>query len=240
MAVSGVMSGSLLEVIALGAEDAVAARAGGADRLELVTGMAADGLTPSRETFAAVRAAVALPVRVMLRAGEGFLAGGAEAVDALCARARRLRDEGADEFVLGFLDEAGNLDAAATEAVCGAVRGCRWTFHRALDHAADRDGLRRRLAELSVPGPDTVLTAGAARGVGDGLDVLRAESARSAAGEPGYAPRVMAGGGLRPEHLPDLRAAGVDAFHIGGAARSGGWTTPVDAGRVRAWRELLG
>ncbi|MGW7357743.1 hypothetical protein ACWGI0_14205, partial [Streptomyces sp. NPDC054802] len=37
---------ALLEVIALDAEDAVAARSGGADRLELVTDMAADGLTP--------------------------------------------------------------------------------------------------------------------------------------------------------------------------------------------------
>ena len=38
---------ALLEVIALDVEDAVAAQAGGADRLELVTDMAADGLTPS-------------------------------------------------------------------------------------------------------------------------------------------------------------------------------------------------
>jgi len=37
---------AVLEVIALDAEDAVAARSGGADRLELVTDMAADGLTP--------------------------------------------------------------------------------------------------------------------------------------------------------------------------------------------------
>ncbi|MFB7032775.1 copper homeostasis protein CutC, partial [Streptomyces sp. NPDC056295] len=48
---------AVLEVIALDAEDAVAAQAGGADRLELVTDMAADGLTPSRETFAAIRSA---------------------------------------------------------------------------------------------------------------------------------------------------------------------------------------
>lgn len=38
---------ALLEVIALDARDAVAAAEGGADRLELVTDMAADGLTPS-------------------------------------------------------------------------------------------------------------------------------------------------------------------------------------------------
>ncbi|MCX3286629.1 copper homeostasis protein CutC, partial [Streptomyces sp. NEAU-H22] len=37
---------AVLEVIALGVEDAVAAQAGGADRLELVSDMAADGGRP--------------------------------------------------------------------------------------------------------------------------------------------------------------------------------------------------
>ena len=49
----------------------------------------------------------------------------------------------------------------------------------------------------------------------------------------------MAGGGLRIEHLPALRAGGIDAFHIGGAARPGGWSAPVDAAAVRRWRESL-
>ncbi|MFD0479343.1 hypothetical protein ACFQ0B_72660 [Nonomuraea thailandensis] len=42
------MTGSLLEVIALNVRDAVAAEQGGADRLEIVADMAADGLTPHR------------------------------------------------------------------------------------------------------------------------------------------------------------------------------------------------
>ncbi|OSC73398.1 copper homeostasis protein CutC, partial [Streptomyces sp. 4F] len=54
---------AVLEVIALDVEDAVAAQAGGADRLELVTDMAADGLTPSAETVAAIRAAVDIDLR---------------------------------------------------------------------------------------------------------------------------------------------------------------------------------
>uniref|UniRef100_UPI001C68DC83 copper homeostasis protein CutC n=1 Tax=Streptomyces phytophilus TaxID=722715 RepID=UPI001C68DC83 len=141
----------LLEVIALNAADAAAAEAGGADRLELVTDMAADGLTPSRETVAAVRAAVEIPVRVMLRAEDGFAAGD---VEALAARARALRAAGAEEFVLGFLDEAGGPDLAAVGRLLEAVGdGCRWTFHRAIDRAADRDTLRKQLAGL--PGLDT-------------------------------------------------------------------------------------
>ncbi|KOG47397.1 MULTISPECIES: copper homeostasis protein CutC [Streptomyces] len=223
---------ALLEVIALDVEDAVAARAGGADRLELVTDMAADGLTPPRETFAAIRAAVDIPLRVMLRRTDGFAAGD---VSDLVRTARELRAEGAQEFVLGFLHADGTPDLAAVEAVVAELDGCRWTFHRAIDRAADRDQLRKALAD--VPGLDTYLTAGSPAGVEEGLPVLLAEAARG--GEPGYGPRILVGGGLTLEHLPVLRAGGIDAFHIGGAARPSGWGRPVSAEAVADWRAAL-
>lgn len=223
---------AVLEVIALGVEDAVAAQAGGADRLELVTDMAADGLTPPVETFTGIRAAVDLDLRVMLRLADGFAVGDVERV---VRAASELRDAGADEFVLGFLDADGSVDLAAMERVVAELDGCRWTFHRAIDRAADRDALRKQLD--GMPGLDTYLTAGAAGGVDEGLPTLLAEAARD--GEPGYEQRVLVGGGLRLDHVPDLLAAGIDAFHIGGAARPTGWTGPVSAEAVSTWRTAL-
>ncbi|UUU23072.1 copper homeostasis protein CutC [Streptomyces sp. DSM 40750] len=223
---------ALLEVIALDAEDAVAAQTGGADRLELVTDMGADGLTPAVATFVEVQAAVDIPVRVMLRLADGFAAGD---VDALVRAACDMRSAGAEEFVLGFLDPQGEPDPHAVERVVAELDGRPWTFHRAIDRAADRDALRKQLADL--PGLDTYLTAGSAAGVDDGLPVLLAEAARR--GDPGYTQRLMIGGGLRLDHVPRLRAARVDAFHIGGAARPEGWTAPVAAGAVREWRTAL-
>ncbi|MEW2081470.1 copper homeostasis protein CutC [Streptomyces sp. NPDC005283] len=223
---------AVLEVIALDAEDAVAAQSGGADRLELVTDMAADGLTPTRETYARIREAVDIPLRVMLRLADGFAAGD---VDALVRAARELRVEGADEFVLGFLEEDGTPDLVTVERLVAELDGCRWTFHRAIDRSADRDALRKQLADL--PGLDTYLTAGSAAGVDEGLPTLLAEAARR--GEPAYEPQILVGGGLRLDHVPVLRSAGVDAFHIGGAARPGGWSAPVAAPAVREWREAL-
>ncbi|MDT0461049.1 copper homeostasis protein CutC [Streptomyces sp. DSM 41527] len=228
---------ALLEVIALDPQDAVAAQAGGADRLELVTDMAADGLTPPRAVFAAIRAAVDIPLRVMLRSADGFAAGD---VTALCEEAAALRAEGAEEFVLGFLTPDGQPDLDAVAALAEAIDGCRWTFHRAIDRAADRDALRKELsAAAGTAGLDTYLTAGSAQGVDAGMRTLLAEQARTAAGEPGYAPRILVGGGLGLGHLPELRAAGLDAFHIGGAARPAGWSAPVEAAAVRTWREAL-
>ncbi|HEY9369009.1 copper homeostasis protein CutC [Streptomyces sp.] len=226
---------AVLEVIALDEEDAVAAQAGGADRLELVTDMAADGLTPSKERFAAVRAAVDIPLRVMLRLRDGFAAGGPREIDALVGRAEELREAGAEEFVLGFLTEDGQPDLVTVERLLTVIDGCRWTFHRAIDRAADRDGARKLLADL--PGLDTYLTAGAPTGVDDGLRTLVAEASHT--GEPGYEPQILVGGGLRLDHLPTLRTATLTAFHIGGAARPRGWTAPVSTEAVRTWREAV-
>ncbi|MEU6476229.1 copper homeostasis protein CutC [Streptomyces sp. NPDC047017] len=226
---------AVLEVIALDVEDAVAAQAGGADRLELVTDMAADGLTPPAGTVAAIRAAVDISLRVMVRLADGFAAGGPAGVDRLAGAVGELRAAGAGEFVFGFLDPDGAVDLAVMERIVAELDGCPWTFHRAIDQSADRDALRKQLDGL--PGLDTYLTAGAASGVDDGLPTLLAEAARR--GEPGYEQRIMVGGGLRLAHLPPLRAAGIDTFHIGGAARPTGWTGPVSADAVARWRTVL-
>ena len=87
------MPGPLLEVIALDATDARNARDGGADRIELVSDMGRSGLTPELSVFEAVRAAVDLTIRTMLRQGAGFAAGD---LDRLRADAARLRAVGAD------------------------------------------------------------------------------------------------------------------------------------------------
>ena len=97
-----------------------------------------------------------------------------------------------------------------------------------------RQGVARRCARM--PGLDTVLTAGSARGVADGLDDL---VARARADEQAR-DLIMAGGDLLPEHIPWLVMAGVRAFQIGPAARPLGSTKAyVDADLVGTWRTLI-
>lgn len=218
----------LLEIIALTTEDARAAERGGADRIEVVADMSRDGTTPDPALVAEMRAAVDIPLRVMVRGGAGFTADAAE-VDRMVGAAKRLRAAGAEEFVFGFLTPDGSVDLTATGAVVEAVDGCPWTFHRALDHAGDPQRAWTALAGL--PGLDTVLTAGSANGLGEGLELLACRT-----GWPG--PRLLAGGGLRHAHVPALRAMGVTAIHAGGLVRDG-WDRPVDADRVRVLRSLL-
>ncbi|MEU6149717.1 copper homeostasis protein CutC [Actinosynnema sp. NPDC047251] len=217
----------MLEVIALDAADAVAAQAGGAHRLELVTDMAADGLTPSPDLLRSVLAATDLPVRVMLRDAAGFAPG---SVDGLRRDAAALREAGATEFVLGFLDGSGWVDQDTCRAVLTELDGCRWTFHRALDNSADPEAAWGVVAGL---GCDTVLASGSPRGVADGFPVLE----RLAARQDEVA--LLVGGGLQQDQVGPLKAVGATGFHVGSAVRPGGWDAPLSADAVRTWANLV-
>lgn len=223
----------LLEVIALTAGDARAAEDGGADRLEVVADMAADGLTPDPQVVAEMRRATRLPLRAMLRANSGFRTTAPE-LDRLRRAAEGLAEAGVDGFVLGFLDPFGAVDAGSVAKLVSTLPDdLPWTFHRALDHATDPFA---GWAAVQVMGCDAVLTAGSARGVESGLEVL----SRRAAENPAAARLLMAGGGLRRKHVASLAAAGIGAFHVGTAVRpDGSWDATVDPSLVGEWRALV-
>jgi copper homeostasis protein len=226
--------GSLLEVIALHPADAEAAQEGGADRLELCASMDSDGLCPQVSTVSAIRRSTDLPLRVMLRLTDSFVTDGAE-IARLAGLAQQYLAAGADGFVLGFLTPDNEIDTQAVTALVESFAPAPWTFHRAIDAVLEPRPAWRALRTL--PGVDCVLTAGAVRGVGTGLDEL----CRRAKDDPQVAAVTMAGGGLKPEHVPWLLGAGIRRFHVGSSVRKdGSWTKAyVDAGFVRAWRTLL-
>ncbi len=155
------MTGPLLEVIALDVRDAVAAEEGGADRLEVVADMSAGGLTPPAETVAAIAEKCTLPQMVMVRLAAGFTADDEE-LARLRTQVREMAEAGAAGFVFGFLTDEGAVDLVATEALIHAAAPLPWTFHRAVDHAADVQAGWRAVRLL--PNLATILTSGSPRG----------------------------------------------------------------------------
>jgi copper homeostasis protein len=221
-----------LEVIATTVEDAQAAERGGADRLEVVAAMEADGLSPDLTLVTRLRDAVALPIRVMLRSRPGFATDAAE-LTGLCRAAEQLRAAGLDIFVFGFLTADGQLDRPAILTLHGAAAPRRWTLHRAYDQVGDAERAWQTCADL--PGLDLILSAGSRTRVGEGLENLCRRAAWQTSGL-----RWLAGGGLRPEHIPALRAAGITQFHSGRAVRRGGsWDGPVEETLVRRMKEAV-
>lgn len=222
----------MLEVIALGPADAERAEAGGADRIEVCGSLEDGGMAPTPELVSRIRAATTIQLRVMVRLRPGFGTDGGEAVR-LRGLMSSYADLGADGMVFGFLNGLGEVDLeVCSELLAGST--WPWTFHRAVDATLDHHAAWRALTQL--PRLDQVLTAGSARDVEHGLNDLlaRAKADRWAAA------RIMAGGGLHPDHVPWLARAGVRAFHIGRPARPGGsYKAYVDADLVHSWRNLI-
>ncbi|QGN33670.1 copper homeostasis protein CutC [Microlunatus sp. Gsoil 973] len=222
----------LLEVIALHPADAERAEDGGADRLEVVGTMDHDGLSPEPALIGQLSRVTSLPLRVMVRLRDGFSTDGGELVR-LKGLAAGYLDVGAEGLVLGFLNGLTEVDVEVVTELIDEL-DCPWTFHRAVDSCISPDRAWRDLRGL--PRLDQVLTAGSARGVEDGLeDLLRR------ARQDDFARRtIMAGGGLKAEHVPWLANAGVRAFHIGSSARpTGSFKAYVDSELVRSWRTLI-
>ncbi len=225
------MSG-LLEVIALHDSDAKRAEAGGADRIELVGTMNDDGLAPTPEMVAKVCRSVTIPVRPMVRLRAGFGTDGGE-VTRMVGLISSYLDAGAEGFVMGYLNGLGlpDLEVMATLLDGG---DWPWTFHRAIDYTLETDRAWKILK--TIPRLNQVLTAGSVRGVDYGLDDLlqRAKS------DPKIAQLMMAGGGLKAEHVPWLVRAGVMAFHVGSSVRpTSSYKAYVDDALVRTWRNLI-
>ena len=221
-----------LEIIVTSVEDALAAQRGGADRVEVVSEMEQDGLTPSADLVARLRDALALPMRVMLRRRDGFRIG-ADELDELCADAARLREAGASEFVFGFVGHDGQLDCEAIRALLRAPSPAAWTLHRAFDHVVDAAAAFAACARL--PDLDAILSSGHPRGLDAGMATLV-----SRAGWQTERLRFIAGGGLLQEHTALLVAAGITQLHAGRAVRRGRrWDTAVDTRLVRDLKNTM-
>ena len=116
------MSG-LLEVCVDSLVSARAAIAGGADRLELCSALAVGGLTPSPDLLVQIRRESSIPVRCLMRPRAGDFLYTPEEIQLMAMEIARLRDLGADGFVIGCLTPEGELDDSAMAPLLDAARG---------------------------------------------------------------------------------------------------------------------
>jgi copper homeostasis protein len=222
-----------LEVIVTSVHEAREAERGGADRLELVRGLASDGLTPSTQLIQNVIAAVSIPVRVIIRERAGFTAEPSD-VASLQVHIEEIWPLGIDGLVLGFADFSG-IDVRSMQAALQTVPDCRVTFHRAFDEVLDPQSALDQLRH--IPQVDRVLTSG-----GTGRPEERA--ARLAEWQQIAGPKVaiLTGGGLDAQSLAIFaRQPTLREFHVGRAARIPAVPTgAVRRSRVACLRGILG
>lgn len=195
------------EVCLQSPDDAVAARAGGATRVELCAALAEGGITPSRAAIAVCRDAVDIDVMVMIRPRGGDFDYTARELDTMAADVRYCRRTGVTGVVFGVLDPDGTVARTQVQnLVDEAGPDLSVTFHRAFDVCADPFAALDTLMDLGV---DRVLSSGQAATVPAGRELLR-RLVDHAAGRIG----ILPGCGITPENVAGLvRYLGVDEFH---------------------------
>ena len=167
-----------LEICAGSVESAIAARDGGAKRIELCAALEIGGVTPSAGMIAEARKIEGVALNVIIRPRGGDFLYNEYEVACMEQDIRTCKELGTDGVVIGALTADGDIDTAVCKRLIAAADGMSITFHRAFDMCHDP---RKALEELIDLGCDRVLTSGQASTAQAGIPLLK-ELVEQAAG----------------------------------------------------------
>ena len=232
-------------------EAALAAESAGVDRIELCADYAEGGTTPSLGMLILLKKYLKIPVFVMIRPrGGDFLYTEIEH-SVMREDIRMMKENGADGFVFGILDEQGRVNAKRCTELVQLAGSLPCTFHRAIDVSRDLLG---SMEQIIACGFKRILSSGGKPTVGQGLDQLLRMQEKA-----GDRIIIMPGGGMAPTLIEEfLEKGNLKEFHASckmlrqsHSAFSSGevslsasgelvphiWT--VDAGQILTYKEAL-
>lgn len=189
-----------------------AARAAGAERVELCCALGEGGLTPSSGCLAAAVAVGGIEVVVLVRPRGGDFLYSEDEFSVLERDVEHARALGATGVALGCLTADGEIDEARCARLIQQARPLAVTFHRAFDFVCEPEHALETLVHLGVR---RVLTSGQEASALEGRACI-ARLVRAARGRI----EVVAASGVRAENAAELvLATGVGALHFSAATR---------------------
>jgi copper homeostasis protein len=157
------------EVCVDSVEAALAAQAGGADRVELCADLLEGGTTPSAATIQLARQQLSIAMNVIIRPRGGDFDYSDVEFEVMQRDVELAKAWGADGVVIGILRPDGSVDVERTGALVRLARPMSVTFHRAFDMARDPYAALEDLIGLGI---DRVLTSGQEASILEGLDLI--------------------------------------------------------------------
>lgn len=201
--------GYTLECCVDSVESAIAAKKGGADRLELCSALVIGGLSPSQALYRKIREQADIPIRVLLRPRFGDFCYTDYEHEILKEEVRNFRKLGADGIVIGTMKPDGTLNLEQMKELMEEAQGMTVTLHRAFDMCKDPF---QTLEEAKRLGIHTILTSGQKNVCTEGMDLLK-ELVEQAQGKT----EILVGGGVDASVLPVLaEKTKAKAFHMSG------------------------
>src|SRR5215469_11153183 len=149
----------LLEVAVASLDRALTAERAGAHRLELCDCLEVGGLTPHLKMIRKVRAAVQIPIHVLVRPRAGDFVYSSEEFATMKSEIAALKKEDVQGIVVGVLEPGRCVDRARTRELVDLAVPLPVTFHRAFDETPD---LSESLESIIQTGARRILTSGGA------------------------------------------------------------------------------
>ena len=143
----------------------------GANRIELCSDLANDGLTPDFETMKKACSELDIPVMVMARPRAGNFVHSAEEIEHMKAAIDQAKECGAEGVVFGLLTAENTIDEANTRLLAKYAEPLPVTFHKAIDELEDPvEGVR---ILKTIPNIKRILSSGGKSTAREGQEVIR-------------------------------------------------------------------
>lgn len=160
----------ILEVCTGSIPSILAAKAGGAHRVEVCAALEVGGLTPSLGHLQAASEISGIRKHVLIRPRGGSFCYSEEELSIILRDIQLCREMGFDGVVVGALTPSGGIDLSACRAFSEAADGMSLTFHRAFDECQDPF---KALEDIIALGYHRILTSGQEVKAIDALPILR-------------------------------------------------------------------
>lgn len=196
-----------LEICCFGIECAQVAQEYGADRIELCSGAADGGLTPSYGYLKLAREKLHIPVHPIIRPRGGDFCYNVSEFDVIREDLIMIKEMGFPGAVIGILDSEGRIDINRMHGLMEIAKGMNITFHRAFDMCINPLLALEQLNELGVA---RVLTSGQQQSAELGLPLLKELHEKS---QEINGPKIMAGAGVRLANLSKFMEIGLAEVH---------------------------
>lgn len=200
------MSHILLEICCGSVDDVLAAKAAGADRVELNSSMFLGGITPSYGEVKLARE-TGLPIMAMVRPRSGGFCYTDAEFQTMLYDVDALLEAGVDGIVFGILTEDGQIDLERCKIMRERIGQHTAVFHRAIDVVPDWKTSLDQLVEIGI---DRVLTSGQCPSVRDGSKTVAEMIAYA-----GDRLEILPGAGITLQNVHDvIRETGTKQIHI--------------------------